>query len=166
MGTYYASPLAAHWRDLNAPRQDCNLNAHGLDTKGDPLLLGPGCSVSSCPFGLSCRLACCACLASLPVLRPRPAAAGHRPIRPVFFVAVFGPTYAERDHGRSPSAFFGVPGQPCSSRRGPPARPTAENRKLTRRLAAWGVGGDVVFSAGTRRVHPYSCCVEETVCFA
>ena len=121
------------------PRR-CNLNAHGPDTKGDPPLLGPGCCLSSCPFGPFLPACLCACPASLPVLRPRPAAAGYRPIRPVLLAAASGPTYAERDHGRSPSAFFGVPGLPCR-RRGPPARPTAENRKLTYRLAAWGGGG-------------------------
>ena len=103
------------------------------------LLLGPGCSGLLLRLAF-CRLAACACRALLPVLRPRPAAAGYRPIRPVCLVAVSGPTYAEGDHGWSPSVFYCVPGQPCS-RRGPPARDTTENRKLTHRLGAWGGGG-------------------------
>ena len=94
------------------------------------LLLGPGCS------GLLLRLAVLpACCLRLPCFAPGASAPSGRrrvPSDPTGLSCrrFFGPTYAEGDHGWSPSVFYCVPGQPCS-RRGPPARATTENRKLT-----------------------------------
>ena len=124
-----------------------------LKAKEIALSLGPVCSgllvCLASPAGLLVALG----LALLPVLRPRPAAAGNRPIRPIFVpVAFFRPSLRRERPWTVSLCILWCPRPAMQLPRATRQRYRREPQARSWTRGWGGVGGDVVFSAGTPRV--------------